>query len=51
MSPAEAAEFAGGPYAARAVQLRRYDDAGKRPGETTPGLEHFLPLIRALARL
>lgn len=50
MSPAEAAEFAADPYAAGAVQLRRWDDAGKRPGDSAPGLEHFLPLLLACAR-
>lgn len=46
MSTAEAAEFATQPHAAAAVQLRRWDDAGKRPGDVTPGLDHFLPLLR-----
>ena len=31
-----------------AVALRRVDDAGKREGDKTPDLEHFLPRVRAL---
>ena len=48
MSPAEVAEFAANPHADAAVALRRFDDAGKREGDPTPPLEHFLPRVRAL---
>ena len=46
MSAGEAADFATLPFAADAVLLRRCDDAGKRVGDVTPTLEHFLPLLR-----
>ena len=37
----EAACFIGRPFAADAVRLRRWDEAAKVPGKTTPDLEHF----------
>jgi len=50
MSTTEADAFAALPFAAEAVLLRRCDDAGKRVGDATPALEHFLPLVRAYCR-
>lgn len=48
MNSDEVAEFAANPHAEAAVALRRFDDAGKREGDKTPDLEHFLPRVRAL---
>jgi len=48
MSSDEVAGFAANPHAEAAVALRRFDDAGKREGDRTPDLEHFLPRVRAL---
>ncbi|MBV8467811.1 MAG: phosphohydrolase [Burkholderiales bacterium] len=44
-----ARQFAVRPYAAAAIALRRYDDQAKVVGLATPGLEHFMPRLRALA--
>ena len=46
-SAAAAAEFIALPYAAEAVRLRRWDEAAKVPGQTTPGLAHFRRYIEA----
>ena len=46
-SAAAAAEFIRQPYAADAVELRRWDDLAKDPEAATPELDHFLPSIRA----
>lgn len=46
MAPGELDEFRGGPYFEAAVRLRRWDDAAKVAGMTTPPLEHFLPHVR-----
>jgi len=48
MNAAEVTEFAANPHAAAAIALRRFDDAGKREGDKTPDLKHFLPRVRAL---
>ena len=48
MGTEEVAEFAANPHAAAAVALRRFDDAGKREGDPTPPLEHFLRRVRSL---
>ncbi len=49
MGADEVAAFAAGPHAEAAVALRRFDDSGKREGDRTPDLDHFLPRVRALA--
>jgi [1-hydroxy-2-(trimethylamino)ethyl]phosphonate dioxygenase len=50
--PATLAEgFIGLPHAKAAVQLRRWDEAAKIPGRTTPDLAHFGPYIEAGLRL
>jgi phosphonate degradation associated HDIG domain protein len=41
-STAEADRFSALPYALDGVSLRRWDDAAKVQGRTTPDLEHFL---------
>ena len=43
----EAREFAAGPHARAALELRRWDEAAKIPGLKTPDLEHFHPFIQA----
>ncbi|VTU38387.1 phosphonate degradation HD-domain oxygenase [Variovorax sp. RA8] len=48
-TPQEAERFRAQPFAAEAVRLRRYDDAAKVPGKTTPPLAHFMDLARSLA--
>jgi [1-hydroxy-2-(trimethylamino)ethyl]phosphonate dioxygenase len=40
-SAEDAASFIGRPFAADAVRLRRWDEAAKVPGKTTPDIEHF----------
>jgi predicted HD phosphohydrolase len=45
----DAESFLTQPFAAEAVRLRRYDDAAKVPGKTTPVLAHFMDLARSLA--
>ena len=47
MSETEASAFAAQPYAAEAVQLRRWDEAAKRPDAVTPSFEHFARHIQA----
>jgi phosphonate degradation associated HDIG domain protein len=46
----EAERFARQPFAQEAIRLRRYDDRAKVPGLATPPLDHYLGMIRALAR-
>jgi len=50
MSPAEQEAFRGHPHWQAAVRLRRYDEAAKVAGATTPSLAHFLPLVARVAR-
>ncbi len=47
---AEAAEFAGRPFALKAVALRRWDDEAKLKDFVVPGLEHYLPRLLAAQR-
>ncbi len=42
---AEVAEFEAQPFAEHAVLLRRWDDAAKEPGRTTPPLAYYLALL------
>lgn len=50
MTPQAAAAFAAHPQAARAIRLRRHDDAAKVVGLRTPPLAHFLPRLDTLLR-
>ena len=50
MAPDEAAAFAALPQAAAAVQLRRFDEAAKVKGLTTPPVSHFLPAVERCLR-
>jgi predicted HD phosphohydrolase len=47
MSPAEVADFECEPLYADALVLRRADEAGKIPGRPVPGLDTWLPALRA----
>jgi gamma-butyrobetaine dioxygenase len=44
-TPEEVRVFEGDPLARAAVDLRRWDDQAKVPGQDTPGLEHFRPIL------
>jgi phosphonate degradation associated HDIG domain protein len=46
---AQCARFERGRFAADAVRLRRWDDAGKVEDLATPGLAHYWPLLERLA--
>lgn len=48
-TPEQAERFAAAPFAAEAVRLRRYDDAGKLVGVTVPPLESYAELLDGLA--
>jgi gamma-butyrobetaine dioxygenase len=50
MRAAELAEFQASPHAADACRIRRWDDAAKVAGASTPPFEHFRPLLEALVR-
>jgi [1-hydroxy-2-(trimethylamino)ethyl]phosphonate dioxygenase len=49
-SPAQRRSFERGRFAADAVRLRRWDDAGKVAGCVTPDLAHYAPLLSRLGR-
>jgi phosphonate degradation associated HDIG domain protein len=49
MSETAARNFISLPFARDAIRLRRYDDAGKVPNASVPGLETYLPLLSAVA--
>jgi len=49
-SPAEADAFAAQPGAARAVDLRLWDDAAKTAGRSTPALAHFAAIMSRARR-
>lgn len=49
-SPAEAQAFATNPWAARAVELRLWDDAAKSAGLATPPLAHFVLAMTSAVR-
>lgn len=48
MTPDEVAAFARTPWAAEAVELRRWDDAAKVAGLAVPDLSHYRPLLERL---
>ena len=48
-TPEERLQFERSPFAANAVRLRRWDDAGKIPDLVIPGLEDYRPLLERLA--
>jgi predicted HD phosphohydrolase len=50
MQGAELAEFEANRYSSAAIRVRRWDDAAKDPQARVPPFEHFVPVLRALAR-
>ena len=50
MTADEAARFEREPFRAEAIDVRRWDDEAKVVGATTPGLDHFRPLVESLLR-
>ena len=50
MSREELDEFESSPYWREALELRRWDDLAKVVGLKTPDLDHYLPLITAVAK-
>ncbi len=46
MNVDEAAEFARNPNLEAILQVRIWDDQGKVPGQKTPGIEHYAPLLQ-----
>lgn len=46
----EVAQFEQNPFHKRAVQLRRYDEAGKVPGMETPPIEYYRPYLEKALR-
>ena len=49
MSPEEAADFENHPHWREACRLRRWDDLGKQPEAVVPPLEHYRPVLEAVA--
>jgi len=45
-APEVAAAFIRQPHAADAVMLRRWDDEAKMPGRETPGLDHYVHIMK-----
>ena len=50
MARAETARFEAESFYREAVRVRRWDDAGKVTGHVTPGLQHYWPPLRRIAR-
>lgn len=50
MSEEEVAAFEAGPHSARAVALRRWDEAAKDPDADVPGFSHYRELLAGLIR-
>jgi predicted HD phosphohydrolase len=50
LTPGEVATFYPSPHWSDALTLRRADDAAKVPGRRVPGLDHWLPALRRVAR-
>ena len=48
-SPEEAAAFKARPHAEDAMRVRRWDDAAKSVGASTPALSHYLEIARSCA--
>jgi len=49
LDPIQRAKLEADPHLEAALTLRRADDAAKVPGIRTPGLEHWRPVLRAVA--
>ena len=50
MSAEEVSEFEAQPFSSDAIALRRADDRAKAPGRSVPGLDHWVPVMRQVAR-
>ncbi|AJY09650.1 HD domain-containing protein [Burkholderia dolosa] len=50
-SEEEAAAFLQRPFADDALRLRRWDDAAKEAGKTTPDLDHYMEIVARQARM
>lgn len=48
MTAGEVAQFEAMPFAMDAVQLRRWDDLAKTPGQATPPLGYYMALLGGL---
>ena len=48
MSVDETWRFEGQPFCQEAIALRRWDDAARQPGQTTPSLRYYLGLLEGL---
>ncbi len=46
MNAQEIREFEKNPHLQAIVRVRRYDDAGKIPGKTTPALGHYMNIVQ-----
>lgn len=49
LTPVQCQRFERRRFAADAIRLRRWDDAGKVRGRLMPGLEHYWPVLRRIA--
>jgi len=49
LTPAQCRRFERGRFAADAIRLRRWDDAGKVAGHPAPGLDQYWPLLARLS--
>jgi phosphonate degradation associated HDIG domain protein len=49
LTPAQCRRFERRRFAADAIRLRRWDDAGKLAGHTAPGLDHYWALLARLS--
>jgi predicted HD phosphohydrolase len=50
LTPADVAAFERFAHFDDAIGLRRADDTAKVPGRVVPGLDHWVPMLRALSR-
>ncbi|MEJ2456630.1 MAG: phosphohydrolase [Novosphingobium sp.] len=50
MTGQEVEAFLANPHAEAALQLRRFDDAGKQPDWEVPGLDAYRPMLESLQR-
>jgi phosphonate degradation associated HDIG domain protein len=49
LTPVQRRRFERSGFAAAAIRLRRWDDAGKTEGLVAPGLEHYRPILERIA--
>lgn len=46
----ECRAFEAHPFFKEAIRLRRYDDAGKQPGMTTPDIDHYAAILNTVTK-